>query len=148
MVQAHGATPTRPATRRPPRRIDEETEPAYELLKVAPNPIAIKAALNLLGHEVGGHRLPLVPATDGGDRARCATASTASGCVPRLPRRPRSELVRYGCVVRRRASVAAPSTPGCSRYRASSASITFGQNCVPAWARSSSIAAGTVRAER
>jgi 4-hydroxy-tetrahydrodipicolinate synthase len=46
------------------RRIDEETEPAYELLKVAPNPIAIKAALNLLGHEVGGHRLPLVPATE------------------------------------------------------------------------------------
>ena len=46
------------------RRIDEETEPAYELLKVAPNPIAIKAALNLLGHDVGGHRLPLVPATE------------------------------------------------------------------------------------
>jgi 4-hydroxy-tetrahydrodipicolinate synthase len=46
------------------RRLDEATEPAYELLKVAPNPIAIKAALNLLGHEVGGHRLPLVPATD------------------------------------------------------------------------------------
>jgi 4-hydroxy-tetrahydrodipicolinate synthase len=46
------------------RQIDEETEPAYDLLKVAPNPIAIKAALNLLGHEVGGHRLPIVPATD------------------------------------------------------------------------------------
>jgi 4-hydroxy-tetrahydrodipicolinate synthase len=46
------------------RRIDEATEPAYELLKVAPNPIAIKAALNLLGHDVGGHRLPLVPATE------------------------------------------------------------------------------------
>jgi 4-hydroxy-tetrahydrodipicolinate synthase len=45
------------------RKIDEETEPAYDLLKVAPNPIAIKAALNLLGHEVGGHRLPLVPPT-------------------------------------------------------------------------------------
>jgi len=45
------------------RRIDHETEPAYELLKVAPNPIAIKAALNLLGHEVGGLRLPLVPPT-------------------------------------------------------------------------------------
>ncbi len=29
-----------------------------------PNPIAIKAALNLLGHEVGGHRLPLVEATE------------------------------------------------------------------------------------
>ncbi len=46
------------------RRLDEETQPAYELLKVAPNPIAIKAALNLLGHEVGGHRLPLVAATE------------------------------------------------------------------------------------
>jgi 4-hydroxy-tetrahydrodipicolinate synthase len=45
------------------RRIDEATEPAYELLKVAPNPIAIKAALNLLGFEVGGLRLPLVSAT-------------------------------------------------------------------------------------
>ena len=46
------------------RRIDEELEPIYELLKVAPNPIAIKAALNMLGLEVGGHRLPLVAATD------------------------------------------------------------------------------------
>ena len=45
------------------RTIDEELEPAYELLKVAGNPIAIKAALNLLGFEVGGHRLPLVVAT-------------------------------------------------------------------------------------
>src|SRR5919198_1930890 len=45
------------------RQLDEELAPAYELLKVAPNPIAIKAALNLLGHEVGGHRLPLVEAT-------------------------------------------------------------------------------------
>ena len=31
---------------------------------VATNPIAIKAALNLLGHEVGGHRLPLRPPTE------------------------------------------------------------------------------------
>ena len=27
------------------------------------NPIPVKAALNLMGHEVGGLRLPLVPAT-------------------------------------------------------------------------------------
>jgi 4-hydroxy-tetrahydrodipicolinate synthase len=47
------------------RRIDEELEPAFELLKVQTNPIAIKAALNLLGHEVGGLRLPLVPANEG-----------------------------------------------------------------------------------
>ncbi len=46
------------------RRIDEELAPAYEILKIAINPIPIKAALNLLGHEVGGHRLPLVPPTD------------------------------------------------------------------------------------
>ena len=46
------------------RQLDEELAPVYELLKVAPNPIAIKAALNLLGHEVGGHRLPLVEASD------------------------------------------------------------------------------------
>jgi 4-hydroxy-tetrahydrodipicolinate synthase len=45
------------------REIDRGLEAAYELLKVVSNPIAIKAALNLLGHEVGGHRLPLVPAT-------------------------------------------------------------------------------------
>jgi 4-hydroxy-tetrahydrodipicolinate synthase len=45
------------------RAIDRELAPAYELLAVATNPIAIKAALTLLGHEVGGHRLPLVSAT-------------------------------------------------------------------------------------
>jgi 4-hydroxy-tetrahydrodipicolinate synthase len=45
------------------RTIDRELAPAYELLAVATNPIAIKAALALLGHEVGGHRLPLVSAT-------------------------------------------------------------------------------------
>jgi len=46
------------------RRIDEALAPAYELLKVQANPIAIKAALNILGHEVGGLRLPLVEATE------------------------------------------------------------------------------------
>ena len=46
------------------RRIDQELEPVYEILKVTVGPIGIKAALNLLGHEVGGLRLPLVEATD------------------------------------------------------------------------------------
>jgi 4-hydroxy-tetrahydrodipicolinate synthase len=46
------------------REIDRELAPAYEILGVQTNPIAIKAALNLLGHAVGGHRLPLVPPTD------------------------------------------------------------------------------------
>jgi 4-hydroxy-tetrahydrodipicolinate synthase len=46
------------------RALDRELAPSIELLRVVGNPIAIKAALNLLGHEVGGHRLPLVEATD------------------------------------------------------------------------------------
>jgi 4-hydroxy-tetrahydrodipicolinate synthase len=46
------------------RLIDEELQPVYELLKVQTNPIAIKAALNLIGHDVGGLRLPLVDASD------------------------------------------------------------------------------------
>jgi 4-hydroxy-tetrahydrodipicolinate synthase len=46
------------------RQIDEDLEPVYELLKVQTNPIAIKAALNLLGHDVGGLRLPLVAADE------------------------------------------------------------------------------------
>ena len=46
------------------RRLEEETRPALDILKVQTNPIAIKAALNLLGHEVGGLRLPLVEAND------------------------------------------------------------------------------------
>jgi 4-hydroxy-tetrahydrodipicolinate synthase len=46
------------------REIDAELRPAYELLAITTNPIPIKAALNLLGHEVGGYRLPLVPPTE------------------------------------------------------------------------------------
>jgi 4-hydroxy-tetrahydrodipicolinate synthase len=46
------------------RELDRELEPVYDLLKVVTNPIAIKAALNLLGHDAGTCRLPLVPPTD------------------------------------------------------------------------------------
>jgi 4-hydroxy-tetrahydrodipicolinate synthase len=45
-------------------RIDEELQPAYEILRVTVGPIGIKAALNLLGHDVGGLRLPLVEASE------------------------------------------------------------------------------------
>jgi 4-hydroxy-tetrahydrodipicolinate synthase len=45
------------------RELDRELVPSIELLRVVVNPIAIKCALNLLGHEVGGVRLPLVEAT-------------------------------------------------------------------------------------
>jgi 4-hydroxy-tetrahydrodipicolinate synthase len=46
------------------RQLDDALGPAYELLTVQTNPIPIKAALNLLGHDVGGLRLPLVEATE------------------------------------------------------------------------------------
>ena len=46
------------------RALNAETQPALDILKVVGNPIAIKGALNLLGHDVGGHRLPLVPPTE------------------------------------------------------------------------------------
>jgi len=42
------------------RALNEEMQPAFDLLKITTNPIPIKAALNLLGHEVGGYRLPMV----------------------------------------------------------------------------------------
>ena len=46
------------------RRIDEELKPLVDVLGLTINPIPVKAALNLLGHEVGGLRLPLVEARD------------------------------------------------------------------------------------
>jgi 4-hydroxy-tetrahydrodipicolinate synthase len=44
--------------------LDEELRPAIEILRVQTNPIAIKRALNLLGQDVGGLRLPLVEADE------------------------------------------------------------------------------------
>ena len=46
------------------RRLNDRLMLVNAALGVATNPIAVKAALNLLGHEVGGLRLPLVEATD------------------------------------------------------------------------------------
>jgi 4-hydroxy-tetrahydrodipicolinate synthase len=42
------------------RALHAEQQPSYDLLRIQVNPIPIKAALNLTGHEVGGHRLPMV----------------------------------------------------------------------------------------
>ena len=59
------------------RELDAELAPSIELLRVVVNPIAIKCALSLLGHEVGGHRLPLVEATDD-------EREQVRGCLERL----------------------------------------------------------------
>ena len=71
-----------PAQGRRPRRGQADgrgAAAAYDLLKVVGNPIAIKAALNLLGHEVGGCdcRSSRRPTTSS---SRCEAVSTASGC--------------------------------------------------------------------
>ena len=59
------------------KQLEEETAVAIEILRVVTNPIAIKAALNLLGHEVGGVRLPLVEADE-------AQRAEIRGCLERL----------------------------------------------------------------
>ena len=59
------------------REIDRELVPSIDLLRVVVNPIAIKCALNLLGHEVGGLRLPLVAATE-------EEREAVRGCLERL----------------------------------------------------------------
>ncbi len=45
------------------RAIDESLRELYRTLFITSSPIPVKAALNLLGQEVGGLRLPLLPAT-------------------------------------------------------------------------------------
>ena len=44
--------------------IDVQLKPLYSALSVTTNPIPVKAALNLLGHDVGAPRLPLVEADE------------------------------------------------------------------------------------
>jgi 4-hydroxy-tetrahydrodipicolinate synthase len=44
--------------------IEERLRDLYKALTVTTNPIPIKAAMNLAGHDVGGLRLPLVEATE------------------------------------------------------------------------------------
>jgi 4-hydroxy-tetrahydrodipicolinate synthase len=46
------------------RAIHDGLDDLFRALAVAPNPIGIKAALNLLGHDVGGLRLPMVEADE------------------------------------------------------------------------------------
>jgi 4-hydroxy-tetrahydrodipicolinate synthase len=50
----------------PDRRheIDESLRDVYETLFLTSSPTCVKAALNLLGHDVGGVRLPIVEATE------------------------------------------------------------------------------------
>jgi 4-hydroxy-tetrahydrodipicolinate synthase len=46
------------------REIEDGLSDLYKALTVTTNPIPVKAALNMTGHDVGGLRLPLVEATE------------------------------------------------------------------------------------
>ena len=59
------------------RALDAELRPAIDILRVQSNPIAIKKALQLLGHDVGGLRLPLVEADE-------TETAAIRGCLERL----------------------------------------------------------------
>jgi len=66
--------------------IAKELEAVLDALTVTTNPIPVKAGLNLLGHDVGGHRLPLLEPTEedlgqiraGLERAGVLTPATIS----------------------------------------------------------------------
>jgi 4-hydroxy-tetrahydrodipicolinate synthase len=63
------------------RAQDDALHDLYTALAVTTNPIPVKAALNLLGHDVGGLRLPLVDA-DAAQTATVAAALAAAGIKP------------------------------------------------------------------
>jgi 4-hydroxy-tetrahydrodipicolinate synthase len=62
------------------REMHEGQQPSYDLLRIQVNPIPIKAALNLTGHEVGGHRLPMVEA-DEAELAQIRTCLARAGLL-------------------------------------------------------------------
>jgi 4-hydroxy-tetrahydrodipicolinate synthase len=64
------------------RAVDESLRDLLAALAVTTNPIPVKAALNLLGHDVGGLRLPLVEA-DPDQTQTVAAALEASGILAR-----------------------------------------------------------------
>jgi 4-hydroxy-tetrahydrodipicolinate synthase len=65
------------------RAIDESLRGLLAALAVTTNPIPVKAALNLLGHDVGGLRLPLVEA-DADQTQAVAEALEASGILTKV----------------------------------------------------------------
>jgi 4-hydroxy-tetrahydrodipicolinate synthase len=66
--------------------IDASLQDVYRTLFLTSNPTCTKAALNLLGHKVGGLRLPLVEATEGETEA-VRTMLQRHGLVPIAPAR-------------------------------------------------------------
>jgi 4-hydroxy-tetrahydrodipicolinate synthase len=66
------------------RAIDAELRPVIDALAVTTNPIPVKAALAMVGHDAGGLRLPLVEATDD-ERAAIRDALERAGVLAGAP---------------------------------------------------------------
>jgi 4-hydroxy-tetrahydrodipicolinate synthase len=66
------------------RAIDAELRPVIEALAVTTNPIPVKAALAMVGHDAGGLRLPLVEATDD-EKATIRDALERAGVLAGAP---------------------------------------------------------------
>jgi 4-hydroxy-tetrahydrodipicolinate synthase len=62
------------------RKIHLDLMPVFDAMSLTTNPIPVKAALELMGHPVGGPRLPLVPADDA-QRARLKDVLTSAGVL-------------------------------------------------------------------
>jgi 4-hydroxy-tetrahydrodipicolinate synthase len=60
------------------RRLQLRMLPLIDALFAEPNPVPVRAAVEMLGFEVGGPRLPLLPATDGA-RRRLESALRGAG---------------------------------------------------------------------
>jgi 4-hydroxy-tetrahydrodipicolinate synthase len=63
--------------------IDAELAPLYRALATAPPCISVKTALAMLGHDVGGVRLPMVDASED-ERAEIRSALEAHGLLERV----------------------------------------------------------------
>ena len=68
------------------REIDDSLRPLFEVLSVTTNPIPIKAALQMVGHEVGGLRLPMVEPSEG-ERREIRSVLEAQGLLKRASMR-------------------------------------------------------------
>jgi 4-hydroxy-tetrahydrodipicolinate synthase len=64
--------------------IDASLQEVYRAMGATTNPIPVKAALNLLGHRVGGLRLPLVEA-DAAEIAVVRAALERAGLLDSVP---------------------------------------------------------------
>ena len=123
------------------RALHEEQQPAYDLLRIQTNPIPIKAALNLTGHEVGGHRLPMVE-PDEGELAQIRSCLERPGCSPPPPRK-RARTARRGR--RRRTKIAAWASHRTGSATCSTRSSRASRPVATArrWRRASTSAAST-----